>query len=399
MGMMVKQTILTLLGLMLLVGLAAAALPLNVTVTSDHSPLGLTDSDWLISNNVDQSTIHVVVTYANSSGVKNATVSFSVVDPLTGDPITNFGTMSPASVITGNDGTADGIFKVKTKSGDATINVDVLYPAGADTYHNFFRIIQRIDHDSPYLANFHVPAQGTVASDIPMIISLTDRWGNIIDNRKITAPSDNHSVSLHVNGPTPNDGGFNSSGIVHDIALPVDSNGNVTVSVKLSSRAGDNYVRMDPMGSIMTQVELITGTSNGIPFYITQTWNPDAIPPSYPTKTADGVSTFTYAYTLLDKFGNPTQGQSIWINSTAGDHTLATSMLNGQVWGNYGPFSFTGIYNVTATALQNSSVTISKAVRFYNTTPTNIALYGNPMAMPSVDSKPMIQVQHNRYCR
>ena len=205
--------ILLIMGLLLLVGTVGAYIPDKITFTSNP--------EWVVANGVDQSTISVIITnQSNNLLLSNSTVTFTVTDSL-------LGTIIPMSVTTNSNGEAKSNFKVKTKSGNATITVAVTN----ETDTNTFTIYQKIDHNSAYFADFTHPINGTVASEVPFTVSLTDQYRNPIDNRR-----GNHIINLHVTGPYPDDCSFNESGYMHDISRILDDNGNTTVNVKLTSR-------------------------------------------------------------------------------------------------------------------------------------------------------------------
>jgi len=94
-------------------------------------------------------------------------------------------------------------------------------------------VIQNIDHDSPYNVIFDHSAKGEVATEVFFNMSVTDRWGNPIDNRR-----GNHDINLHIHGPAPDDCNFVGYG--HDLNKPLDLNGNLSVKVKLTSKRGSN---------------------------------------------------------------------------------------------------------------------------------------------------------------
>jgi hypothetical protein len=92
-------------------------------------------------------------------------------------------------------GKVTSTFKVNTKSGVAVITANI---SSHDGYVETINITQNIDHDSPYYAYFSHPLNATVASEVPFNISLNDRWGNQIDDRKQVVPDDVHNLHLHM---------------------------------------------------------------------------------------------------------------------------------------------------------------------------------------------------------
>jgi hypothetical protein len=339
---------------------AAVGIPDTVTVT--------TDKTWITANNGDQSTITVIVT--NTTPGYNGVVQGVMVN-LAVDP--QYGTLSPATITTNVSGMASSTFKVKTKSGIAQIMATIPATAISDS------VIQNIDHDSPYYSYFSYPLNGTVATDVLLNISITDRWGNCIDNR-----TGAHIINLHIHGPLPDDCSF--AGYGHDYSSALDPNGNLSVNVTLTTRIGPNNILMDAYGSIPDKLVWIDADTNGVPFSITQSYTPSGSPPTLP---ADGTSFFTIIYTLYDKYGNPTNQQSVWVNtSVVGEETKFLSNNLGQVVVQYGPRSSIGEIDIIATAVGNTSVLCSQRVKFKNTGAEIISLTANPDTMPSEDANP-----------
>jgi len=95
-------------------------------------------------------------------------------------------------------------------------------------------------------------------------------------------------------------------------------------------------------------------------------------------------------YTLYDKFGNPTNNQYIWVNtSVSGEEKKFRSNNLGQVLLQYGPRSSIGVINITTTAISNSTyVTSSQTVEFMNTGAEIISLTANPDTLASLDANP-----------
>jgi hypothetical protein len=361
--MRAEAKILSILCLLFLAGtVAAVGIPDTLTVT--------TDKPWIIANTVDQSTITVKVTNTTSpydGDVQGVTVNLEV-DPL-------YGTLNPTQVTTNLSGMASSTFKVKTKSGAAQINATIPATIPGST-------IQNIDHNSAYFADFNHPINGTVASEVPFTVSLTDQYRNPVDNRR-----GNHIVNLHVHGPFPDDCSFNESSYTHDITRILDANGNMSVNVKLTSKIGDNNIAMDAYQSIPNQLEWISAEAKGKPFSITQVYSPSGSPPTLP---ADGVKYFTILYNLYDEYGNPTNKQFIWVNTSVLGEEQKQYLSNnmGQVTVQYGPRSSIGEIDITATSVANSTLTLTQRVKFKNTAAEIISLTANPDTMPSQDVNP-----------
>jgi hypothetical protein len=362
--MRADAVIFTIIFLLFLVGtVGAVGIPDTVIIS--------TDKPWIVANNVDQSiiTIEVRNTTSDPGLVQGATVTLLINDNA-------LGTLNPDPVTTDSSGRATSIFKVKKKSGAAQITVSGLSGEG----------IQNIDHGSAYHVVFTHPLSGTVASLVPFNVSITDQYGNPVDNRR-----GDHTISLHVTGPAPDDCGFAEAGFAHDILSTLDANGKTSVNVRLTSRTGDNNILMDGYQSIPNKLDWITADSSGVPFSITQVVSPPGSPPTLP---ADGKSIFMIIYTLFDKYGNPTNGQTIWVNTSVnGEEKQFKSNDLGQVAYPYGPRSTVGEIYITAASVANSTViSTPQMVKFMDTGAKIISISANPSTMPSRDVPPSASV-------
>jgi hypothetical protein len=363
--MRAKADILIIICLLFLIGIAeAVGIPDTVTVT--------TDKPWVVANNVDQSTIIVTVTNTtipNQGPVSGVPIILTINDSV-------YGTLSAATVTTDVSGTAFSTFKVKTKSGAAqiTATINSLSLSGST--------IQNIDHDSPYIVKFDHPYYGPVAKEAPFNLSMTDRHGNRIDNRN---PSETHTVSLHVHGPAPDDCGFNVSPVYkHDIAAALDTNGNLSIKIKLTSKIGTNNILLDYFGSIPEKIETITAIATDVPYSMTGSISHGGSVP------ANGIAYFTLDYFLFDKYGNPLGNRTIWVNTTlSNEQQIYTSNALGQIRINYGPK--TAVWNnipITAISIDNHTVTNTLFASFVNTDPVNMVFTIVPQNMASLEVDP-----------
>jgi hypothetical protein len=361
--MRTKAGIWIIICLLSLVGMVAGHLPDTSTIS--------TTNPWVIANGADQTIVTVMVSNSSSGAVQGASVIFTIDNPI-------YGTFNPATVVSDPAGKATSTFKVNTRSGTAAITANITSPDG---YSISKTITQNIDHDTPYYSYFLHPLSGTVATTVPFNISITDRWGNQIDDRR-----GYHGISLHVHGPAPDDCGFAEAGYNHTISKTLDANGNISTTVKLTSKIGPNNIMMDAFGSIPDKLEWINADTNGIPFSITQDVSPSGSPPTIP---ADGTSFFTIAYTLFDVYGNPTNNQPILVTTSInGEEKTFQSNNLGQVTIKYGPKSTIGEIDITGTSVANSTVTVTQKVRFKNTGAEIISLTANPDIMASCDVPP-----------
>jgi hypothetical protein len=368
--MRANAVILVIIGLLLLVGTVAGYIPDAITISSDKS--------YVFAGSGEQSIITVTTTnISTGSVVPLVNVTFAVNDPA-------LGTLIPINAITDANGKATSLFKVSTKSGFANISVGISYSEANLTFSKILYFTQKIDHNMAQNATFTHPIEGPVGSNVSFGISFTDRYGNPID--QIINPGKQHTINLHVHGPTPDDGGFVGYG--HDIiGQSLDINGNVSVGVRLSQGAGPNTVTMDTFEEVPPPVSrVITGLSFEV-FSMEQVFFPDS-PAQIP---ADGNSKFSITYSLFDKFGNPVSQQEVWVNtSIAGEEQKFKTDTLGKVMITYGPRVTIGVIDITATAVNNITVTKSKSVEFLSTAATNMVLTANPEYMPSLDINPLM---------
>ncbi|MGA9087421.1 MAG: Ig-like domain-containing protein [Methanoregula sp.] len=360
--MRVFLLILFIAGLMCLIGGAAADDLSNSTITSTQA--------WVIANGNSQSTI--TVTAVNSNGINQIgiPVTFSL-DPSSA----GMGTLSPSSSNTNSNGVASATFTANKKSGNATIDIALTYKGNLTN----LVYVQQIDHDVPFYWTVTSPLQATVGTETWFNVSYTDQWGNVIDHRN---PADPDAILLQI-GSVSGNAAFDINGNYStSTTRQLDEQGVLSVKVLLDYIAGQNNIHLQTFGAIPDEYPSILGIANGVPASITQTTSPS--PPDVP---ADMAHTVSLEYVLYDKYGNPTIGQNISVQTSAGDYYPAlTSNQVGQVGLTYGPRGTAGNITLTATAAANSSVTCSENVTFYSTAPVNWALAADPQIMPSLDA-------------
>jgi hypothetical protein len=366
--MRAKAGIFILIILMLLVGLAEAADDSNISITKD----------WPIANGIDQSTVTVLVQNTSGHSISGAKVDFTVNNSV-------YGTLNPATFITGSSGLATSTFKVNTKSGTANLTAKISYNDGMDIYVEK-SVLLNIDHDSPYVITFNHPLSGNVTEEVPFNISVTDRHGNPIDNR-----TGNHTINLHVHGPAPDNCSFvdYGSGFIHDISPAFDSNGNLSVKIKLTSKIGNNYISMDSFGSISDKIESILAVANGVPYSLEGTISNGGILPVSNEIPANGLDKFTINYFLYDFYKNPLQNRSVLISTNLTDELTPQSYRTnslGQIQITYGPKVSVITANITAVADGYPSVTNSSYAKFVGSDiAANLYLVVTPQTMASRD--------------
>lgn len=380
MGMLVKPTIIGILCLILLAGTAAAI---------DLSPSTISSSatGWLVANDgLDSSTITV---YALEPGtppipVSNAQVAFTLAP----DSIA-LGTITPASVNTLSDGKATATFSTKKKSGTATILATISFADGMTTPVQK-SLILNIDHDTPQTATFDGPAELAVGSVTQVNVTVTDRWGNRVDNKNtaetiILTMVDEGGAGLWGGADYWPQGSYST-----------DVEGNVTAPLRISTTVKKNYIQMTRIGAMIIDPDThIDGTagSGTVPFFLSQS---APIPGSL--LPADGLpeNAVEVYYTVTDQFNNPITGATLTFDSSDGYGATAPTNTWGVVRISFGPKDTIGTYTLRATTPGNSTIlcrdtgTIgycSQSVEYYNNDPVDLIFMANPQAMPSRDVK------------
>ena len=375
--MRAKAGILLIIGLLLIVGTVAAD-PLTLSIG--------TSKTWVTANGVDTASINVHVTNTSSGlGIQGATLNFSVDDPV-------YGHFPSPTAITSSSGDASGTFAAKTKSGVAVVRVKAQYMDNGHLLTTESTFSQNINHDTPQHAVYSYASQVTVGTVTPLTITLTDRWGNPIDDRN---PADTHSIYIDMN--TDGGAGFQPGSVGRTGPLPIDATGNVSVTLRVSTTAERNYFQMEPVGNVGSaerQLLYVEGLADRNPVYISQTIpSPSALP-------ADGLaaSTFGIFYTIYDKYNNPIN--NTLVTTTSSDTGIPyTSLTNpdGMIYVSFGPKDIIGHYTLTASANGNASAvcqnpanvgSCSQIVEYYNTAPVDLSLTANPQSVTSLDVDP-----------
>ncbi len=283
--MRAKAGIFIFICLLFLIGTVGAD-PLTITNSSSNTWISVSDPDnpAVITSTV----ITVNVKDTAGANVENATVSFGVENLL--------GTFPAGDIKTNAAGNAAKTFTADKQSGVAKINVTVIYLDAVNTTTKIFD--QNINHGQAYydlsspLPLFIYPEEGNVATEIPFTVSVHDRWGNPLDNR-----TGDHFVTLHMHSSTaPDDCGFNIGGVFpHDLSLPLNADGNLTVNARLSSKIGTNSIIMDRFDAIrFPPLVTINVVSGGIPYSISGTISDGG------QLVANNIDKFTLDYHLYD---------------------------------------------------------------------------------------------------
>lgn len=343
---------------------------LTAVAQAEAAPDRMTISgkDWMVANGVDSSSITVNVFDGAGNPIPVADVTFRVNAPWI---------LSASSGRTDSSGTITTVLQPTTKSGAAVITVNASFLEGGVPKSIEQVYTQNIDHSTPAVAaptyDLNVSVGGTATIDV----RVTDAFGNPVDNRNVV-----ETVQFTASGS--GDSGFwDGSSFVTMLTVPVNSDGIAEVTY-LVTKAGSNFVDIQPPGNIFHRLITITGVNDGSPFAIGQAVSPGGYP--YPYTKTDG-SKFTIVYTLLDQFGNPAGNRGIQITTNIpGEQTVITTNSNG-IAAFYYQKDVVGLYALTATAVDNVSVTCSQTVEFIAANPTTMLLTASPQTMPSLDVK------------
>lgn len=334
-----------------------------------------TTKEWLVANNVDNCRV-IFQAYNQSYPIPNVDVEFSVLEP-------NMGSFNPVDQITNVNGSAESIFTVLHKSGNATLKAYYKYKIWDIETVKDIQYIQKIDHDTPFnLTSYNAPGEMSVGAVAPIIMEYSDQWGNKIDNRRYI-----ETVDFYVSSPMEDAGFLNESLLYPVVTIPVDIAGKATAWLQASSSPAINVVRVDPnMGSMPEKYFFVQGIANRTPIQITQMVSPEGYMGLPPKQYADGVSLYAFTYILTDQFGNGVMNTPVRIStSISGEERTVYTNSIGQAMVTYGPKSSIGKITVTATSLANTSVSCSKEVWFVSQDAESMQFSIVPDSMPSRD--------------
>jgi protocatechuate 3,4-dioxygenase beta subunit len=351
---------------LLIIFLSTMAAVADAQPAPDH--LTVTGKDWMVANGIDSSTITVTVYDPAGNPLPAATVTFAGASPWT---------LSAPTGVTDAFGRFSTVFQPTVKSGSALITVNAsTFDAGVlqsaeGTY------TQNIDHGTPAMAVPTYDLNISVGGTTTIVVKVTDANGNPVDNRNIV-----ETVVFTASGTT--DSGFwDGTSYAKVLTAPVDSDG-IARATFLVTKSGANFVDIQPPTPITHRLVTITGVNDGAPFAIAQAVSPGGYP--YPYTRTDG-SKFRIVYTLLDQYGNPAGNRGVRLQtSIPGEETTLTSNSGGVI-AFYYQKDAAGLYTLTATAVDNSSVTTTMTVEFIAADPTTMLLTASPQTMPSLDVK------------
>jgi len=343
---------------------------LSAVAQAEAAPDHMTISakDWMVANGVDSSAIAVTVFDEAGNPIPVADMTFRVNAPWS---------LSIVNGRTDSFGKITTSLQPTTKSGAAaiTVNASVLEGGVLKSIEQVYT--QNIDHSTPAAAVPAYELNVSVGSTTAIDVKVTDAYGNPVDNRNVV-----ETVQFTASG-TGDSGFWDGSSFVKMLSVPVNSDGIADVTY-LVTKAGSNFVDIQPPAPIFHRLITITGVNDGSPYAISQAISPGGYP--YPYTKTDG-SRFRVVYTLIDQYGNPSGNRGVHITtSIPGEEITLMSNSNGVVAYYYQKDS-AGLYTLTATAVDNTSVTASQTVEFIAADPTTMLLTASPQTMPSRDVK------------
>jgi len=345
---------------MFLIGFVFLAL---VTAASGLPTLDVsTGETWLTAGGADTAVVTVQVN-DDGNAVPGAQVMISCSETM--------GTIMPGTLTTGADGSATATFTAGTVSGTATITAVFTDESGEEVSASKDLLI---DHGTPInIPSLSCPGEGSVGSEIEIALALSDWWGNPVDNANET-----ESVTFTVGSPGNGSAFITDSGDAASVSFPVDSQGWVTATLRLSTMAGENIVQVTPPGAVGDRYLTILGVADGPPVSIESAYASASCP-------ADGVGTVLIAYTLYDQYGNLCDEAPVQIASSLGETTAVTTNSYGSMLVRYGPKNAPVDVTLTATAAEDASVFTIDTFSFASTDPVNLVLAASPLNMKSLD--------------
>jgi protocatechuate 3,4-dioxygenase beta subunit len=354
---------------LLIISLSSFAAVADAQSAPDH--LTITGKDWMVANGIDSSTITVTVYDSAGNPLPATTVTFTGTSPWT---------LSVPAVVTDGFGRVSTVLQPTTKSGAALIRVNAsVFDAGVlhsveGTY------TQNIDHGTPATAVPTYDLNISVGTTTIIQMKVADANGNPVDNRNVV-----ETVQFAASGTT--DSGFwDGSAYVKMYTAQVDSDG-IARATFLVTKSGSNFVDIQPPSPLTHRLVTIIGVNDGSPYAITQAVSPGGYP--YPYTRTDG-SKFRIVYTLLDQYGNPAGNRGVrLVTNVPGEESTMTSNSNGIV-AFYYQKDAAGLYTLTATTVDNESVTTTMTVEFIAADPTTMLLTASPQTMPSRDVRDSI---------
>jgi hypothetical protein len=360
--------ILLILSLGMLIGPAAAAdeIPDQIDISSSNF--------WPAAGSGEKVTITLKATNTSiPKDLPNLKVDFSVLE-------SGMGSVHPVSGTTNSGGEVTTAFTPSTASGTATIRAMVHYTVGSTDYTTTADFSQDIDHNTPLdVIYLDFESDVTVFEEVPLVVRMADAYGNIVDDRNIAEKvrfSCSPSSATFMSGGSP---------VGQSLQASVDAAGNATAVLRVSSRAGENIVYVDPV-PVKPQNYWLTiyGVGESYPWEIEAVVSPPGL-----ELPADGTSRFVITYVLQDRFGNPSPNSEIDLSTDVSGETPVTVRTNtlGLATIRYGPKLNVGPVAVTADTI-NETLSDNTTVWFVWPEGQLMQLAAIPQEMPSIDVAP-----------
>jgi hypothetical protein len=338
--------------------------PQNVVITSSK--------DWIVANGADSALLTIAVTDGGNNPVSGADLVLSASAPWQ---------LQDSALKTDGSGKAQTLFLPTTKGGTAVIAASASVQGLTVTSVTATQF-QNIDAgpSTPYSMKPVYPGTATVGSSITIAVQVTDKYKNPVTSRRVPT---NVTFLTTTNGT----GAFldEMGNRLKGISVPLNETGWAAATFQTATQEGDNYVGIIPPAPLLSLLIDVMGIGDSIPFSIAQSVSPAGNPPFVP---ADKNSRATIDYYLFDQWGNPSANQGIQIVTSVGENKIFYTNGEGRASILYGPKVTAGYYSLTATAVENSSVSISQTLRFGSMDPTDMLLTASPQTMASLDVNP-----------
>jgi protocatechuate 3,4-dioxygenase beta subunit len=341
-----------------------AGYPQNVVITRTK--------EWVIANGVDSALYTITVTDGAGNPVVGADLAVSAGAPWAASPWQ----VRDSLLKTGDGGKAQTDFLPTTRSGTAIVSATASV-SGLTTAPVTSTLLQKIDADTPYSMEALYPGSATVGSPVTLSVRITDRHGNPVTSRRVENQV-NFSTTTGGTGAFLDEVGNRSK----SISVLLNETGWAGVSFLLGIVKGDNFVSITPPPPLSPSMIDIEGIGDSKPFSITKVVIPAGNPSVVP---ADGHAQATIDYYLYDQWGNPSVNQGLKISTSVGENRIFYTNQEGRASVLYGPKLSAGYYQITATAEENTSVSVQQIVQFVSMDPDDMLLTAIPQTMASLD--------------
>ncbi len=356
----------------------------NVTISFSIDDGGSADSHdkngWLVAGSGATSTI--LVAYSGTTTGPTPDIHFvrftSLKKDMYGDVTVKEVTGAPYQTV---------FSASENRAGNAPIRVEINYTLNGVGYDYNKTVYQPIDHTTPKKTrSFAFESEVTIGEVMNITLVMEDAYGNAVtslyeDAIKATPENVTFETTRYAGSGFYDGDKYGGE----SVAVPVNAEGTVVATFKVGTEGGPKYlIHIVPPAVVYDKWLTITALADARPYAIRVSVVPNVgTPPSIP---ADGESKFHLTYTLSDRYGNPSGNQSIHFTSKPiGDEFTWRTNSDGQVKFTFGPFDDVATFNISATAVANTSVTINQEIYFASISPDDMILTASPQSMPSAD--------------